>query len=156
MRGWRHGPSIGTKRLSASCGATLWGFADPNLARARTIDDLIRLRAVSSSIDFLAREHKVLNFVYVPFPIMLVPLVRFFSLKPKPSADQRAALKVRARAAQFTCACTNRRNSLIATKAAFARRIEHVIALGRRRQRILKRAYKMRDDPRDIVADIPL
>lgn len=32
----------------------------------------------------------------------------------------------------------------------------YVIALGRRRQRILKRAYKMRDDPRDIVADIPL
>ena len=50
-------------------------------------------KAVSAAIDFLARELKVLNFIYVPFPIMLVPLVKFFSLKSKPTAEQRASLK---------------------------------------------------------------
>ncbi|WP_422352480.1 DUF262 domain-containing protein [Stenotrophomonas sp. AR026] len=50
-------------------------------------------KAVDGAIDFLARELRILNFVYVPFPIMLVPLVKFFSLKSKPTAAQRVGLK---------------------------------------------------------------
>ncbi len=50
-------------------------------------------KSVASAIDFLGKDLRILNFVYVPFPIMLVPLVKFFAARPKPTAEQRAELK---------------------------------------------------------------
>lgn len=49
--------------------------------------------AMAAVVDFLCDELHIRNFVFVPFPIMLVPLTRFFAEKPKPTADQRASLK---------------------------------------------------------------
>jgi len=57
------------------------------------ISGVSRLKqAMSAAIDFLDSEIRIKNIVFVPFPIMLVPLVRFFSDNLKPSADQRRSL----------------------------------------------------------------
>lgn len=50
-------------------------------------------QAMYAAIDFLEAEIRVKHVVFVPFPIMLVPLARFFSLNLKPSAEQRRALR---------------------------------------------------------------
>ena len=50
-------------------------------------------QAVFASVDFLEKELKIKNIVFVPFPIMFVPLVSFFAKTLKPSAQQLIALK---------------------------------------------------------------
>lgn len=50
-------------------------------------------QAMHAAIDFLEKEILIKNVVFLPFPIMLVPLVRFFSIVLKPSAAQRTGLK---------------------------------------------------------------
>jgi hypothetical protein len=49
--------------------------------------------AMFSAIDFLEKDIRIKNVVFLPFPIMLVPLVYFFALKPKPTAPERNALR---------------------------------------------------------------
>jgi hypothetical protein len=50
-------------------------------------------QAMYAAIDFLESEIRIKNVVFVPFPIMLVPLVRFFAMNLKPNADQRRSLR---------------------------------------------------------------
>jgi hypothetical protein len=50
-------------------------------------------QAVAAAVDFLEKELSIKNVVFVPFPIMLVPLVFFFSKTLKPKASQRAGLR---------------------------------------------------------------
>ena len=50
-------------------------------------------QAMLAAIDFLEKEIRIKNIVFVPFPIMIVPLVRFFATTLKPTADQRKALR---------------------------------------------------------------
>ncbi len=50
-------------------------------------------QAMLAAIDFLESEFGIKNIVFVPFPIMLVPLVRFFAITLKPTAGQRAGLR---------------------------------------------------------------
>ena len=45
-------------------------------------------QAAFASVDFLDRELNIKNLVFLPFPIMLVPLITFFSMTLKPTADQ--------------------------------------------------------------------
>lgn len=61
-------------------------------------DDLIAgmqkvKEAINAAIDFLEGEFQIRNSVFVPFPIMLVPLVRFFAETLKPRAEQRKQLR---------------------------------------------------------------
>jgi hypothetical protein len=46
-----------------------------------------------ATIDFLEKDIRIKNIVFLPFPIMLVPLVRFFAIRPKPTAAERTALR---------------------------------------------------------------
>jgi len=50
-------------------------------------------QAMFAAIDFLEKEIRIKNIVFVPFPIMIVPLVRFFATRLKPAAGQRKALR---------------------------------------------------------------
>lgn len=50
-------------------------------------------QAMFASVDFLEKELRIKNVVFLPFPIMLVPLVGFFSKTLKPNADQLTGLK---------------------------------------------------------------
>jgi hypothetical protein len=50
-------------------------------------------QAMLATIDFLESEFRIKNIVFVPFPIMIVPLVRFFAATLKPTADQRKSLR---------------------------------------------------------------
>lgn len=50
-------------------------------------------QATFGAVDFLEKEFNIRNFIFVPFPIMIVPLVHFFALNLKPSAKQRLALR---------------------------------------------------------------
>jgi len=60
----------------------------------RLVDGMSKLKqAMLAAIDFLDSEFRIKNIVFVPFPIMLVPLVRFFAITLKPSADQRRSLR---------------------------------------------------------------
>lgn len=64
--------------------------ADPD----HLVSGMSRLKqALFAAIDFLESELRIKNAVFVPFPIMLVPLVRFFAETLKPSMEQRAALR---------------------------------------------------------------
>ena len=49
-------------------------------------------QATNAAIDFLEQEIKIKNVVFLPFPIMLVPLVRFFAENLKPNAAQRRSM----------------------------------------------------------------
>ncbi len=49
-------------------------------------------QAMTAAIDFLEQEIKIKNIVFVPFPIMVVPLVRFFADNLKPNSWQRKSL----------------------------------------------------------------
>ena len=49
-------------------------------------------QAMNAAMDFLDSELRVKNIVFVPFPIMVVPLVRFFADNLRPSAAQRTML----------------------------------------------------------------
>ena len=50
-------------------------------------------RGMNAAIDFLDKEFAIRNMVFLPFPIMLVPLVRFFAIQEKPDAAQVAQVK---------------------------------------------------------------
>lgn len=50
-------------------------------------------QAMYATVDFLEKELRIKNVVFVPFPIMLVPLVAFYARTLKPSAAQLLALK---------------------------------------------------------------
>lgn len=50
-------------------------------------------QALFATVDFLEKELKIKNIIFVPFPIMFVPLVGFFSKTLKPTASQLVALK---------------------------------------------------------------
>jgi hypothetical protein len=50
-------------------------------------------QAMFASIDFLEKELQIKNVVFLPFPIMLVPIVSFFSKKLKPTASQLLGLR---------------------------------------------------------------
>lgn len=49
--------------------------------------------AIYAAIDFLEKELRIRNIVFVPFPIMIVPLIKFFSINLKPKANQLTSLK---------------------------------------------------------------
>ncbi|MEO6563429.1 MAG: DUF262 domain-containing protein [Nitrosospira sp.] len=64
--------------------------ADPS----NLIDGMTTLKqAMYATIDFLEKELKIKNVVFLPFPIMIVPIVSFFSMKLKPTAQQLHALR---------------------------------------------------------------
>lgn len=50
-------------------------------------------QAMYATVDFLEKELRIKNIVFVPFPIMLVPLVGFYARTLKPSAAQLLGLK---------------------------------------------------------------
>jgi hypothetical protein len=49
--------------------------------------------AINAAVDFLEKDIHIKNIVFLPFPIMLVPLVRFFAENLKPSAKQLQGLR---------------------------------------------------------------
>ena len=56
---------------------------------ANLVQGMTKLKqAVFASVDFLEKELKIKNVVFVPFPIMFVPLVAFFAKTLKPTALQ--------------------------------------------------------------------
>lgn len=58
------------------------------------IDGMLRLKqAIYATVDFLEKELHIKNVIFIPFPIMFVPLVKFFSLTLKPNASQMTGLK---------------------------------------------------------------
>ena len=58
------------------------------------IDGMATLKqAVYASIDFLEKDLGIKNIVFLPFPIMLVPLVSFYSKTLKPTAIQLGTLR---------------------------------------------------------------
>ncbi|MBY6225388.1 DUF262 domain-containing protein [Ferrimonas balearica] len=50
-------------------------------------------KAISSAVDFLEGQLKIKNVVFLPFPIMLIPIVNFYALIPKPNAAQLKQIK---------------------------------------------------------------
>ena len=50
-------------------------------------------QALDAAVDFLEKEILIRNVVFLPFPIMMVPLVRFFSETLKPNAQQLSNLR---------------------------------------------------------------
>jgi hypothetical protein len=58
------------------------------------IDGMLRLKqAIYATVDFLEKELSIRNVVFIPFPIMIVPLVKFYSINQKPKAPQMQQLK---------------------------------------------------------------
>lgn len=49
--------------------------------------------SIFSAVDFLEGQLKIRSVVFLPFPIMLIPITYFYSLIPKPNADQISQLK---------------------------------------------------------------
>lgn len=50
-------------------------------------------KAISSAVDFLEGQLKIKNVVFLPFPIMLIPIVNFYATIPKPNAEQLKQIK---------------------------------------------------------------
>lgn len=50
-------------------------------------------QSISAAVDFLEGQLKIKNVVFLPFPIMLIPMVNFYALIPKPNAAQLSQLK---------------------------------------------------------------
>lgn len=50
-------------------------------------------QAMHATIDFLESDLRIKNVVFLPFPIMVVPLVRLFSLNLKPDAATRTSMR---------------------------------------------------------------
>jgi hypothetical protein len=50
-------------------------------------------KALMSSVDFLEGQLKIRNIVFLPFPIMMIPIVNFYAKIPKPNATQLSQLK---------------------------------------------------------------
>jgi hypothetical protein len=58
------------------------------------VDGVQRLRIASmSAVDFLEGQLKVKNVVFLPFPIMLIPIVNFYALINRPNAAQLTQLR---------------------------------------------------------------
>jgi len=49
--------------------------------------------AIFSAVDFLEGQLKIRNVIFLPFPIMLIPITRLYSLIPKPDSDQLQQLR---------------------------------------------------------------
>lgn len=65
-----------------------------DVAPDRLIQGMAKLKqAMYATVDFLEKELRIKNIVFVPFPIMLVPLVAFYARTLKPTADQLLGLK---------------------------------------------------------------
>lgn len=45
-------------------------------------------KAILASVDFLEGQLKIKNIVFLPFPIMLIPIVNFYARIPKPNVSQ--------------------------------------------------------------------
>lgn len=50
-------------------------------------------RGVRSSVDFLANDLKIKNSIFLPFPIMLVPITYFFAKTARPTGHQYSSIK---------------------------------------------------------------
>ncbi|MCD0499376.1 DUF262 domain-containing protein [Achromobacter sp. MY14] len=60
----------------------------------RLIEGMTKLKqAMYATVDFLEKELRIKNIVFVPFPIMLVPLVGFYARTLKPTASHLMGLK---------------------------------------------------------------
>lgn len=60
----------------------------------KLIEGMTKLKqAMYATVDFLEKELRIKNIVFVPFPIMLVPLVGFYARNLKPSAAHLLGLK---------------------------------------------------------------
>lgn len=60
----------------------------------KLIEGMVTLKqAMYATIDFLEKELLIKNIVFLPFPIMLVPIVSFFSKTLKPTASQLCGLR---------------------------------------------------------------
>jgi len=60
----------------------------------KLIEGMTKLKqAMYATVDFLEKELRIKNIVFVPFPIMLVPLVGFYARTLKPSAEHLIGLK---------------------------------------------------------------
>ena len=58
------------------------------------VDGVQRLKkAAMSAVDFLEGQLKVKNVVFLPFPIMLIPIVNFYALINRPTAAQLMQLR---------------------------------------------------------------
>lgn len=58
------------------------------------IEGMLKLKkSISAAVDFLEGQLKIKNVVFLPFPIMLIPIVNFYALIPKPNSDQLKQLK---------------------------------------------------------------
>lgn len=58
------------------------------------VDGMGELRsAIFSAVDFLEGQLKVKNVIFVPFPIMVIPIVYFYSKIKKPTANQLSQLR---------------------------------------------------------------
>lgn len=58
------------------------------------VDGVQRLKkATLSAVDFLEGQLKVKNIIFLPFPIMLIPIVSFYALVDRPSAGQLTQLR---------------------------------------------------------------
>lgn len=89
---------LGETLVMRCLASVVLGEIDPEALVDSNPDSLIKgmsvmKQAVFAAIDFLEAETKIKNIVFVPFPIMLVPLVGFFSRNLKPKAEQRQALR---------------------------------------------------------------
>ncbi|MGS1868409.1 GmrSD restriction endonuclease domain-containing protein [Klebsiella michiganensis] len=56
---------------------------------AKLVDGMKTLkRSIASAVDFLEGQLKVKNIVFLPFPIMMIPIVNFYALIEKPNSTQ--------------------------------------------------------------------
>lgn len=60
----------------------------------RLVDGMAKLKvAVLAAVDFLEGQLKIKNVVFLPFPIMLIPIVNFYALIRRPTASQLRQLR---------------------------------------------------------------
>lgn len=58
------------------------------------VSEMSNLRtSVMSAVDFLEGQLKIRNLVFLPFPIMMIPIVKFFALIKRPNSTQLGQLK---------------------------------------------------------------
>jgi hypothetical protein len=63
---------------------------DPSLL----VDGMISLKAaIALAVDFLEGQLKIRNIVFIPYPIMMIPIVNFYAKIKKPNAAQLAQLR---------------------------------------------------------------
>jgi hypothetical protein len=89
---------LGEELVLRCLAAVVLGTIDAEELVDAAPDQLIRgmtklKQAMYATVDFLEKELQIKNIVFVPFPIMLVPLVGFYARTLKPTADQILGLK---------------------------------------------------------------